>query len=205
MPSDAFMEVSDPNVWGETFDQTFEGHQDAPSGRHAGAFEISSFNFEGSSVVDHDEPVSSTQKSKPTAGALASGGGAAVQAQTTLKQFTVNKWIDAASPDLFLAHVNQTKLSWAVITLREQGEHRRPWLILEFRNLYVDEFTWNVEPGVSVEEAKAQEVVKFSFGAILFKYAPQKPTGGHEPMSVKHWNREHPDQDVPELSSQDWG
>jgi type VI secretion system Hcp family effector len=202
MPSDAFMEVSDPNVWGETFDQSFEGHQDAQSGRHVGAFEISYFGFEANTEDEEDDSSSSTSSTSSTNNSAPQAAG---HAKTNLKYITVHKWIDAASPDLFVAHVNHTKLLWAVITLREQGGNREPWLILEFRNLFVDEFNWEVDPGVSVEEAKNQETVKFRFGAILIKYAAQKPTGGHERLKVQHWNREHPDQDVPELHSENWG
>src|SRR5262245_54530053 len=63
MPSDAFMELSHPDVWGETYDAQF-----GEEGRGAGAFEIALFEF---GVTSNREDFEDAMKSRAEAAASA--------------------------------------------------------------------------------------------------------------------------------------
>src|SRR5262249_37997467 len=114
--SDAYMELSDEDVWGETYDDQF-GEQ----GRSWGAFEVSSFDFGVTSNRKEMEDSGDTKsdgksdgkKGSKTVGSTATGLGAALQAHPTVKQFTIHKWIDKASPDLFLFCCQQRPIQFA--------------------------------------------------------------------------------------------
>jgi type VI protein secretion system component Hcp len=183
MPADAYMELSDPAVWGETHDEEFGM---GPKGRQLGAFEISKFDFNVSS--NREDADDSDSRSKPV-GQAASGKAAASVSQPTIGSFTISKYVDKASPDLFLSCLQKTCIDWAIITIRETGEHnRKPYLVLEFTKVYVDDFTWGLNPG-DPEGAASEETVKFSFGTILIKYSRQETTGLHPVVKMKGWNR----------------
>src|SRR5262245_16302948 len=59
MPSDAYMELQDPTVWGETFDEQFGM---GSKGRQLGAFEIANFSFDVSNAQDDDSDSSDNQR-----------------------------------------------------------------------------------------------------------------------------------------------
>jgi type VI protein secretion system component Hcp len=203
MPSDAYLELYDPSVWGETHDSFF-GMQ----GRAKGAFEISSFKF-GVSAKEDDE---TKKKGGSKAGQGGTGGGAggtggtgghaaggrsaAKQEEPTLETFTITKYIDKASPDLFLACLQKDpfperdrKEKWAYLTVRESGEaERKPYLVIEFQGIRVKNFQWDIKPG-DAEAAEDFETVEFSFETVLIKYSRQEPGGAHQVVKIKGWNR----------------
>jgi type VI protein secretion system component Hcp len=196
------MEVETREVIGETFDAKFGMNA---QGRREGAFEIASLSISASSNKGEDDDQDSSTPGQ-TPGKAVSGAAAAAQSQTTIKSFTVRKGIDRASSDLFLLCCQQKKIQWAVITFREAGDpDKKPWLVLEFTDLYLDEFSWEMNPAASGDEVKEQETVKFSFGTILVKYTPQAQSGEHQFMTVKGWNRhKHATDPVPDLRSETW-
>jgi type VI protein secretion system component Hcp len=201
--SDAYMELQTPDLIGETHDDKFG--MDSATARREGAFEIASFAFTATS--NRQDPDAPAPKAGGTPGmSAASGAAAAAQSQTTMPSFTIKKAVDAASAGLFQLCCLQQKIDWGVITLREQGEDpRKPWLILEFNDVFIDEFTWDVEPGAAMDEAKEQETIKFSFGTILVKYWAQKSGGGHQAIAIKGWNRQtHQPNPITDWQSEKW-
>jgi type VI secretion system Hcp family effector len=198
--SDAYMEISDPETWGETRDEQFGM---GPKGRQQGAFEITSFSFSVTSnrEDDDDEKKKHHHHDQHHHDHHSHGDKkTAKHSQPEVKSFSINKWIDKGSPDLFLACCRQLRMDWAKIFLRETGEkNRMPWLILEFQGVYVDSLKWNLSPGTGGEEAKDQETVEFSFETILIKYCRQKLTGGHHAPKIKGWNRMEHNSKVDEL------
>jgi len=214
MPSDAYMEISDPAVWGETHDEYF-GEQ----GRNLGAFEIFGFEF-GAHSTREDADSAGPNSPGTTASNRGSNGphgnyqqsssggsvqGAAVHTQPVVKQFTIKKFIDKGSPDLLLACCkaglpDAKKIDWAIISIRETGEtNNKPYLVIEFQGLWVDAFNWSISPGGDAASASQEETVTFSFETILIKYCRQQETGQHTRVKIKGFNRVNPDQDVPEL------
>src|SRR5215813_10890849 len=115
MPADAYMELSDPAVWGETYDQQFGMGK---HGRQLGAFEISSFKFSVHCKEDDDDDKS---KSKHETKVHSHKTTSAIS-EPTIKTFTITKYIDKASPDLFLACLKKNLIKWAIITVLETGE-----------------------------------------------------------------------------------
>jgi type VI secretion system Hcp family effector len=196
--SDAYMELSDPSVWGETLDEQFG--MEGPHARKLGAFEISSFKFgvSGTPPDKGGKPGAAPQAAAATGGAKAS----AANEEPTIGTFTVTKFIDKGSPDLFLACMKKDQIKWGIISVRETGEvSRKPYLVMEFTKLTVDSFTWDMNPGDS-EGAATMETVEFSFQTILIKYSKQEKGGAHQVVKMKGWNRELHNEQVSELDSE---
>jgi type VI protein secretion system component Hcp len=211
MPSDAFMELQDPAVWGETTDEQY-----GMEGRALGAFEITSFDFQATTTKEDDDGGDS--KPTPVKPVLSGKGAGAASTHTAIKQFTIRKYIDKASPDLLMAccragltniEPKPEPIKWAIVSIRESGDvvvdkatgkvKANPWLVIEFRNLWVDSFVWAVAPGGSEPE----ETVIFRFESILIKYCRQDKSGAHARVKIKGFNRSHPEQDVTELDPTD--
>lgn len=203
MASDAFMELSDPETWGESIDAQF-----GEAGRGYGAFEIAQFSF-GTMDKDTDDDDSDDGKSqhgskshpaKHGHKSSSSGSSSSKNKEHTIKEFTIQKPIDKGSLDIFLACLEKKRIKWATIFMREVGDvSQQPWLMLEFRGVFVESFEWNLSPGVSGEEAKSQETVKFTFETILIKYSRQTLTGGHSSVKIKGWNTLTNDRETEEL------
>jgi type VI secretion system Hcp family effector len=183
MASDAFMELSDPETWGESTDAQF-----GMEGRAKGAFEISTFKFGVEERGDDDDDDDDDSKHK---GAKKSQKASKHKGKTA-KSFTITKPIDKGSLDLFLACLENTKMDWANVFLREQGDKsQQPWLWLEFTGVRVETFDWDMTAGAAGDEAKSQESVKFQFETILIKYSRQDSSGQHKAVKIKGWNALH--------------
>lgn len=221
MASDAYMEISDPNVWGEAIDELY-GMGD----RALGAFEI--FNFEMSATTTREKESLATQPAharppQPVWQVVNGRGqwvhpGAPPQApgldnkkKVAVNTFTIRKYIDKASADLLLACCKSgledaKPMDWAVISFRESGEiqddksKRVPYLVLEFQKLWVDSLTWSVTPGGDASSASQEETVTFAFQTILVKYSPQEATGTHKRVKIKGFDTAEPKNQVEELS-----
>src|SRR5262245_22299841 len=125
---DAFMELQDPDVWGETYDGQF-----GEMGRNWGAFEISHFKFDvsGPEKEDSDDSHHGHGRGHGVGGAH-SGKRAGKHKQTNVGTFTISKYVDKGSPDLFLSCLRKKRIEWGIISIRETGEqNRQPYLVLE--------------------------------------------------------------------------
>ena len=196
--SDAYMELSDPDVWGETYDAQFGM---GPQGRKLGAFEIASFSF--GVTPDHADAAARGTGGKTAAKAHDSEAPKARPASDGThhdgKIHRYSKYIDKGSPDLFLACLKKDQIQWAIISIRESGEaQRKPFLVLEFTKVTVDSFQWDLNPG-DAEGAATMETVEFSFQTVLIKYSRQEKGGEHVVVKMKGWNRETHTSDVAEI------
>jgi type VI protein secretion system component Hcp len=205
------MELADPAVWGETTDEQY-GMQ----GRALGAFEISSFDFSATSIKEDDND---TGGKAPAAnkGGTAQSAASSATSQTVVKEFTIKKHIDKASPDLLMAccragldnlSPKPKPIDWAIVSVRESGDtvtdssgkvKANPWLIIEFQKVWVKSFKWSLSPGGDSESASGEEEVTFTFESILIKYCRQDRTGAHARVKIKGFNRSHPELDVVEI------
>lgn len=219
MPSDAFMEIQDPDTWGETYDKRY-GYDDAAASRMKGGFEI--FSFEFGEVPDNTEdddlekqlnaaekarrdgkPVPKIRKKKRKGG----------KDEHQYPLFTIKKRIDESSADIYRLFCwgkckgdsktskakdfqKKSLIEWAVITIRRTGTlpdatgKRQPWLVLEFTDLRVKEFSWDLNPGASGDDLNEQETVKFEFKTINYKYYEQEMTGEHFMAREFQWDFE---------------
>ena len=212
MASDAYMEISTGSVWGETFDKLFGEEQ----GRGMGAFEISSISFSADSNRRDPSETGQGQTGtgpQPLAGIrawiAASRGGTNPQLkESRVNNVTIRKPIDKASPDLFLACVDQTPIDWGVISLREAGDtSNKPWLIIEFSLMVIDNFSWDIDPDASGDQPKTFETITFAFETIVIKYNPQDQMGLHQtPFAPKGWNNDKHEKwnGDPDLESEKW-
>jgi type VI secretion system secreted protein Hcp len=191
------MELSDPDVWGESHDAQF-----GRSGRDLGAFEISKFDFD----ISTDEDAAS--KTAKTAGAPAAPGTVGTTAGTPSGKhkelnkgtFTISKYIDKASPDLFLCCLKKTKMRWGIVSVRESGEQDGcPYLVLEFQGVTVNSFKWDLTPGESSEGAGSMETVGFEYEKVLIKYSRQERDGTHHPVKMKGWDFTQHNENVQEI------
>jgi type VI secretion system Hcp family effector len=198
--SDAFMEISDPDVWGESYDAQFKK-------RGLGAFEISKFSFDVSDTVATKSTTTPGAQQKPGAQPPPAAKSADKHKQPDISKVTITKFIDKASPDLFLACLKKTPMKWAVISIRESGETGgMPWLIIEFQDVTIVGFKWDMTPGEEKEGAAAQETIEFDFKTILIKYSRQGREGQHHPIKMKGWRRAEHDEEVGDtnVSQLDW-
>jgi type VI protein secretion system component Hcp len=198
MASDAFMELSDPETWGESVDAQFEK-------RGWGAFEISQFSFGTMDKSDDDDDDDDDNK-KGHHGARhhhskhSHGSHSSKNKEHTIKEFTIHKPIDKGSLDIFLCCLEKKRINWAKVFMREVGEaSQHPWLMIEFQGVFVESFEWSLSPGVAGEEAKDQETIKFTFETILIKYSRQIASGEHAAVKIKGWNTLTNDRQTEEL------
>jgi type VI protein secretion system component Hcp len=218
MPSDAFMELETRDLIGETFDAPFGMAQIDPkiSPRRQGAFGISDFGFSvQSNRKDREDEAPATQQpttgpnrtvsNTPVRSNAGSGGSSTGKEHPTVREFTITKSIDKASTRLFLLCCERKKIDWAVISLREAGSDPKTsgkaWLIMEFTDVYVDDFKWALKPDEGGEDA---ETVTFRFEQVLIKYYQQEASGAHKPVSTGGWNRYDHNREAKDWGSETW-
>jgi type VI secretion system secreted protein Hcp len=193
------MELEDEDVWGETHDAQF-----GERGRNWGAFEISHFEFDVSGPEDEEKDSAGHSHHGPKhhhapVGHAASGKRTGKHKEPTLGSFTVSKFVDKGSPDMFVSCCKKKKIKWAIISIRETGEqNRQPFLVLEFQGVTVASFKWDLTPG-DPEGAASMETITFNYETVLIKYSRQDPSGIHQPVKVKGWNKKKNDDDVDPL------
>jgi type VI protein secretion system component Hcp len=195
MPSDAFMELSDEELWGESEDGQFKK-------AGLGAFEITqmSFTVGPEDTVPGGTPTGAKDKkadphvtrlhnelqklrkelgrTRLAQATLANHTHAAGQDEAKTGKITITKPIDKCSPRLFRDCVTKYENKWAVISVREAGADRTPWLVVELQRVTVVGFRWELTPG-DAEGATHVENVDFVFHKILIKYVGQDAKGMH--------------------------
>ena len=186
MPSDAFMEVSSLKIEGESGDVQFG------KDTNYGMFEIASFEFnvgDTSSATANSAPASGSTNAKAVPNKTTPSASAGGDQETGKGSFTIKKSIDYASPSLFRRCCHKIAISWAVITFREAGDYtREPWLMLEFRELLMKTFNWNIEQTATAEDSMQMETITFEFEGMLIYYQQQKRDGSHAPMQTGSWD-----------------
>ncbi len=196
------MEMSDPAVWGETYDDQFGMGE---SGRQLGATEISSFSF---TIAESDNPQLPTASPRPGRGGrptTPTGPTTAPTAATSEKRtFSVSKYIDKSSADLFQACCKKSPIAWCIISVRETGDgskgSRTPYLVVEFQRLHVVSFKWEDLPG-DAESAPKMETIEFSYETVLIKYSRQDRSGEHPVVKIKGYDFSNHQIDPAEIDS----
>jgi type VI secretion system Hcp family effector len=166
MPSDAYMEVSPMDIWGESGDQEYG------AGTPYGMFEVFNVSFGTRNTGWESE-----------------GGASSQDPETRYGTVSINKAIDKSSPDLFRYCCAKTVMDWAIIYIREAGEsNKNPWLRLEFRDVIVTSFTWDIDPGGSGDDLNKAEKLDLEFHTMYVKYWHQTPSGEHPEEKHGMWN-----------------
>lgn len=166
MAFDAYLDISD--IQGESLDSQFKDK-----------IELLSFDF------------GATQATSATA---SSAGGASAE-RVNLKEFSVRKFIDKATPKLFEAccsgkHIKKVKLS-----VRRAGGKQEKYLEVELQEVIVS--STEIE-GMAVNSSDKtdpsndlpSEVIKFNYAKISVTYTQQKRSDGQGGGSLKGgWDR----------------
>lgn len=90
-----------------------------------------------------------------------------------MQDFSLTKWVDAASPNLLDACATGEHIPLATITVRHAGEDAQEYLVIELFNVVVESFTTQ---GASDDEGRPTEELTFSFEKVSWEYRPVQPT-----------------------------
>jgi len=104
---------------------------------------------------------------------LGSGAGARAS-RPCIKDFTITKFVDKASPTLAAATVTGTLLPKAVLTVRKAGGTQQEYLTFELKSVLVSSYSTG---GVSSGEGAPTEQVSLNFSSLSYEYKPQKDDG----------------------------
>ncbi len=170
MAIDAFLEFTDPGnapeIKGESQDATFgQNHKKFP------CIELQNWDF------------GTTNAASISSATMGAGSGKA-----TFNEFHITKTIDAGSPSLFKTlceggHYKELSL-WIRKAGGQAGTSGKPYLQWKFAMAFVKDISW------SHADPSPTEDVKFVYGAIQFRYYPQKPDGSlDETKTPVEWSQ----------------
>lgn len=166
MPSDAYMEISPMDIWGESGDKSYGLHTPY------GMFEVFNIQF-----------------TQTNAGFDSTDGASSPDSDTKFGKIGLSKAIDYSSPDLFRYCCNKTVMDWAILYVREAGDQSaQPWLRVELTKVMITNFAWNLEPGGAGDELNKTEQIELEFQKLLMAYSIQDPTGQHDGEKQGMWN-----------------
>lgn len=168
MAFDAYLDIDD--IKGESLDSNFKDK-----------IELLSFDF------------GATQATSATA---SSAGGASAE-RVNLKEFSVRKFIDIATPKLFEACCSGKHIKKVKLTVRRAGGKQEKYMEVELQEVIVS--STEIE-GMAVSSSSAQqqeawhdlpsEVIKFNYAKISVTYTQQKRSDGQGGGSLKGgWDR----------------
>src|SRR5437762_3217479 len=66
------------------------------------------------------------------------------------------------------------------------------WVRLEFRKVFVTDFSWSLDPASSADEAMKMETIKLTFETMRIEYCQQRRTGLHDALHAGSWNFANP-------------
>lgn len=104
--------------------------------------------------------------------------------KVTVKDITITKYVDAASPALLRSCCMGTALKSAVLTVRKAGGKPLEYYIVTLTNVIVS----SVTPGGASTEDRLTESLTLNFGQFSVQYTPQKPDGTGAPAKTIAWN-----------------
>ncbi len=101
------------------------------------------------------------------------GGDEEETARAKFQAFTVNKFIDFASPQMYKACSTGSRFPTAMLAVRKTGGEPLLYIQFMFRDVAVTSITWSGGGG----EKAPDETVTFEFQAMGFQYVKQTPRG----------------------------
>lgn len=212
MASDAYMEVETRSLIGESLDAKFgmDTVDVMNPARQQGAFEISDFSFtcstEEPEKKDKDKDKDKKKDTSTATKTSVSSNTTTNTKEPKIDSFTIKKAIDSSSAELFMLCCKCEEIEWGVVSFREAGGDKHPWLIIEFSKLLIDSFEWDIDPEASGDSLKSFETIKFKFGTLVIKYQSQAQSGVHAAPQIKGWdfNNKRAWNGTPNLKSESW-
>jgi len=116
-------------------------------------------------------------------GTTHSGGGGGA-GKVNVQDISFTKWVDKASPVLFLDCANGKHIKEATLTVRKAGEKPLEYLKIKLSEILVS----SISTGGSGGEDRLTENVTLNFAQVQVTYTPQKADGGAESPVVNGWD-----------------
>ena len=111
-------------------------------------------------------------------------GGGAGSGKVNVHDLSFTKYIDVASPDLYLSCCNGKHLKDAKLVVRKAGENPLEYLILTMEDVIVS----SVSNGGSGGEDRLTENVTLNFARVKVDYAAQDAKGGAGAKPKMGWD-----------------
>jgi type VI secretion system secreted protein Hcp len=113
-------------------------------------------------------------------------GAGAGAGKVQISGFTITKWTDKSSAQLFQTCCSGKHFPEAKVTvLKAGGDKPVEYLSYEFKELFVNDIQW---AGATGGDDVPMETVSFSFGQIQVTYTEQKPDGTPGTPQVAGWD-----------------
>ena len=119
--------------------------------------------------------------SNPVVGRGVGGGGAG---KVAFQDLTITKYIDKASPALYLACCQGNHYNTATLTVRKTGLNQQEYLVYKLSDIIIS----SVAPAGAQSDAKQAEKITFNFGKIRWTYTPQKADGSSDTPVQGGWD-----------------
>jgi type VI secretion system secreted protein Hcp len=111
-------------------------------------------------------------------------GGGAGSGKVHVNDLTFTKWIDKASPNLFLYCCNGKHIDRATLTVRKAGENPLEYLTIKLEEILVT----SVSTGASGGDDRLTENVTLNFARVKVAYKEQTEKGGVGDKPEMGWN-----------------
>jgi len=118
-------------------------------------------------------------------GSMHTGGGGGA-GTVSVRDLSVTKYVDKATPNLHLACCDGTHFSEATLFMRKMGKDPLDYLKIKMDPVMVT----GIESGGSDGEDSLMENVTFNFSKVELTYTPQKEDGSGDAEIVTNWNIE---------------
>jgi len=109
------------------------------------------------------------------------GGGAG---KVNIQDISFTKYVDKASPTLFLNCANGKHIPSATLTVRKAGENPLEYLKLDLNEILVS----SISTGGSGGEDRLTENITLNFAKMKMTYTPQNVKGGGESPVIAGWD-----------------
>jgi len=111
-------------------------------------------------------------------------GGGAGAGKANVQDLSFTKWLDRASPELFLECCNGKHIKEAVLTVRKAGEKPLEYLKITMSDAIITSFS----SGAGGGQDRLTENVTLNFAKVKLDYLPQKPDGTGDAAVTTGWN-----------------
>jgi type VI secretion system secreted protein Hcp len=111
-------------------------------------------------------------------------GGGAGAGKVNVQDVSITKYIDKASPDLFLACCDGKHFNEAKLTVRKAGETPLEYLVITMNEVLIT----SVSTGGSGGEDRLTENVSLNFGRVKVEYTEQAEKGGEAAKPKMGWD-----------------
>ena len=109
-------------------------------------------------------------------------GGAA--GKVDVQDLSLTKWVDKATPNLFLACCNGKHVGEAELTVRKAGEQSLEYFKITMQDVIIT----SVSTSGSGNENRLTEQVSLNFSKVQVSYTPQKPDGSGDAEVLVGWD-----------------